>query len=154
MTSRTAAITFPSIQFFQALAYRMNTAEVKYRAIGFMDLEMGIRVLADGPVKQPRLFTLTFEGYGCEKVREAGAGEQPDMDFVLEGRYSAWKEMFENIQRNGKADTKHTLNHLTMLDDPLRAVGPDQSRIDKLYRFNYSLQMFLDEAVGVPTKYG
>jgi hypothetical protein len=61
--------------------------------------------------------------------------------------------MFQNIQRNGKADTHHTLNHLTMLDDPLKALSPDQYRLDKLYRFNYSLQVFLEEAAGLDTRY-
>jgi hypothetical protein len=61
--------------------------------------------------------------------------------------------MFQNIQRNGKADTHHTLNHLTMLDDPLEAVSPDQYRLDKLYRYNYSLQVFLEEAAALDTRY-
>ncbi len=153
MTTKKTAVRFPSLEFFRALQERMNRSEAKYKAIGVMDLALGIRVKASGPLQQDRLYALIFDGYGCDGVQEVAKGREPDLDFVIEGSYGAWREMFQNVQQRGKADTRHTLNHLTMLDDPLRAVGPDQYRLDKLYRYNYSLQVFLEEAAGLETQY-
>lgn len=153
MTVRTEPVAFPSLRFFQELQRRMNASEPKYRAIGIMDLALGIRVQADEALKQTRLYILRFDGYACEEAREANAGPEPDLDVIIEGPYGAWSAMFQNIQAHGKADTQHTLNHLTMLDDPLRCVGPDQSRIDKIYRYNYSLQSFFNEAAAIATRF-
>ncbi len=153
MTTKQAAVTFPSLDFFRALGERMNREEAKYRAIGIMDLALGVRIKADGALHEDKLYLLTFDGYGCEGAEEPARGAALDPDFTIEGPYRAWKEMFQNIQRNGKADTHHTLNHLTMLDDPLEAVSPDQYRLDKLYRYNYSLQVFLEEAAALDTRY-
>ncbi len=153
MTAQSSTVRFPSLEFFEAMQRRMNQDEAKYRAIGVMDVLVGIRVQADGDMEQTRLYTFMFDGYACGEVGEVRDGGEPDLDFVLEGPYGAWKEMFQNIQAHGRADTKHTLNHLTMLDDPLRVAGPDQYRVDKLYRFNYSLQVFLEEAAGIDTEF-
>ncbi|MEE9285981.1 MAG: hypothetical protein V3V35_09685 [Dehalococcoidia bacterium] len=153
MTPQSSTIRFPSLEFFQAMQERMNQDQPKYRAIGVMDVHLGIRVQADDALGETRLYTLLFDGYRCAGVGEATDDAEPDLDFVLEGPYRSWKEMFQNIQEHGKADTKHTLNHLTMLDDPLRAVGPDQYRLDKLYRYNYSIQVFLEEATGLKTEF-
>jgi len=152
VSQQTATIDFPSLAFMEALARSVN-GNPNFRSLGTMDLALGIRILADGKHRQTHLYTFLFDGYTCEHVAEASAGAVPDLDFVIEGTYSAWKEMFQNIQANGRADTKHTLNHLTMLDDPMRAVGPDQTRIDKLYRYNYGIQSFLHEAAKIPTRY-
>ncbi len=152
MTQQTAVVDFPSLEFMQALAKAVN-GNPTFRALGTMDLALGIRVTTDARYKKTHLFTFLFDGYTCDQVAEASHGSVPDLDFVVEGTYGAWKEMFQNIQANGRADTKHTLNHLTMLDDPMRAVGPDQTRIDKLYRYNYGIQSFLHEAAKIPTRY-
>ncbi len=152
MTQQIAVVDFPSLDFMEALARSVN-GNPTFRSLGTMDLALGLRIIADARHKKTHLFTFLFDGYTCDKVTEASQSAVPDLDFVIEGAYSAWKEMFQNIQANGRADTKHTLNHLTMLDDPLRAVGPDQTRIDKLYRYNYGIQSFLHEAAKIQTRY-
>lgn len=152
-TVGTRLLLFPSLGFFQALQARMNEHEARYRAIGIMDLYLGVRILPEGVFRKTALYALLFDGYSCEKVEELASASERDLDVVIEGPYGAWKGMFQNIQANGKADTRHTLNHLTMLDDPLRTVGSDQSRVDKVYRYNFSLQSFLNEAAGLESQF-
>lgn len=152
MTPQSTSLMFPSLEFFQALANRMNSDEQKYRSIGLMDLYMGITITPDGPLKSVRQYAFLFDGFGCDSVEEISVNNA-DVDFTIIGAYSAWQEMFQSIQLHGKAGTTHTLNHLVMLEDPMRAIGPDQHRIDKLYRFNFSIQSFLDEAASLDIKF-
>ncbi len=46
--------------------------------------------------------------------------------FVIEAPPAAWREMIENIRVHDGSDLEHTLNYLTVPDDPRRlpSVGP------------------------------
>ena len=55
-----------------------------------------------------------------------------------------WREMLENIQRNGEADAQHDLNTLAHFGEALKVSYADPEGHDKLYRFMESIQEFFD----------
>jgi len=138
------AVTFPSEAFFQALAAAMAQAHDRFRALGFFDVTIGVRVL--GPSGGERLFVLTFEVFECTRVDEVASFAPSHVDFVLEGRLDAWREMIENIRANGAADVAHSINTLTHFGEKLSLRYDDPDGHDKLYRFAESVQQFFDLA--------
>lgn len=142
-------VRFPSAEFFAALAAQMNAQEAKYKKVGWMDLRLAIRILPDDNFRSEQLFGLTFDTYSCETARAIGAPAEIDADCVMEGPYWAWKGMFQNICAQGKADPKHTFNYLTLTQWPLKLTGGEQLGVDKVFRFNFSLQLFLEEAAAL-----
>jgi hypothetical protein len=138
-------VVFPSEAFFKALAAAMAREHERFRNLGFFDVTIGIRVLpeADGP---EQLFVLAFEVFECT-LAEAVPNFTPfRVDFVLEGTRAAWREMFENIRRNGGADVAHSINTLTHFGEKLTLRYDDPDGHDKLYRFAESVQEFFDLA--------
>ena len=61
-----------------------------------------------------KIYELTFEAFECTNVREAKRNDLRDMDFWLEQPYEQWKDMIENIKKNGAADLTHTLNTIDL----------------------------------------
>jgi hypothetical protein len=100
------------------------------------------------------LFEVCFQGFGVKSVRQIERIEEaPASHFVIEGPLAVWREMIENIHRHRAADLEHTLNYLTLPDDPLRVGGPDQLETDAFYRYNQTLQRFFDAAARLETRY-
>jgi hypothetical protein len=140
------SVTFPSQEFFQALAAAMTREHERFRKLGFFDVTIGIRVQPDAGDGPDRLFVLAFEVFECT-LAEAVQNFTPfRVDFVLEGKASAWREMFENIRRNGGADVAHSINTLTNFGEQLTLRYDDPDGHDKLYRFAESVQEFFDLA--------
>jgi hypothetical protein len=148
-------VAFPSEAFFQALAVAMKGAHDRFRGLGFFDCTIGIRVLPDdadagrervGPVEGERLFVLAFEVFECTLAEEVPSFAPFRVDFVLEGKTSAWREMIENIRQNGGADVAHSINTLTHFGEQLTLRYDDPDGHDKLYRFAESVQQFFDLA--------
>jgi len=73
--------------------------------------------------------------------------------FMVEGPLGAWREMLENIRQHHIPDREHTLNYLTLPDDPMRVSGPDQLETDAFYRYNETLQRFFNGSASVETIY-
>ncbi len=149
--------TFPSVAWFQALADRMARQPEKYRRLGGLDLTLVPRIVfPDGRTEH---YSLAFEGDRCRRVDHPGSveGVQGNHPVVIEGEYDAWREMIENIRRQGRADLQHTLNSLTLPDWPLRLVPVDESQgqldVDRFYRYNETLQEFFNEAAAVDTQF-
>jgi hypothetical protein len=148
--------TFPSLEWFQRLADRMEAQPEKYRRLGVVDLTLVVKI--EFPAGRTERYCLTFETYRCSAVRrladdEVVVGRHP---VQIEGEYGAWKEMIDNIQRSGAADLTHTLNYLTLPDWPLRLVSlsdDDQLDVDRFYRYNESLQEFFNGAAAVETRF-
>ncbi len=72
---------------------------------------------------------------------------------MIEVPLAAWREMIENIRVHDGSNLEHTLNYLTDPDDPMEVTGPDQLQIDAFYRYNQSLQRFLNVSAGIETSY-
>ncbi len=83
-----------------------------------------------------------------ETVREGAA----PVDCVVSAEPSDWRELIAHIQERGSADSEHTLNSLVLAGDRFVLTGDEQLGIDRFYRYNASLQAFIEEARGVPTR--
>ena len=144
---------FPSVEWFQALQELMNAQTEKYRRFGFVDSRGVFSVKAGDALGRDRYFGAAFEIYECVDVRELSAEEVQgfDPDWVFEGAYGDWKEMIENIEANGRADSDHTLNRLSLLRRPFDVHGEDQTRVDLFHRLQITFQEFIDEAAAVET---
>jgi hypothetical protein len=149
--------TFPSAGWFRRLTHRMAAQREKYRKLGAMDLTLVPRVIF--PDGHSEFFSLAFEGHCCRTVEpltgpEAIHGQHP---VIVEGEYAAWKDMVENIRRNGHADLSHTLDYLTLPDCPLRLVpvddGEGQVDVNRFYRYKQTLQEFFDESAALDTRF-
>jgi len=142
---------FPSTEWFEALARRMQQNQAAFRPLGSVDCTMVVKVDAPGA---PELYEIAFEGLAVQSVRRLGrAGDAAPEHFVLEASLDTWREMIDNIRANAGPDLTHTLNYLTFPDVPMRVSGPDQLEVDAFYRYNESLQRFFNGAADVPTTY-
>ncbi len=135
------AVSFPSTEYFEALKSRMAGQQDKFRRLGFIDTTFAVRVGQNG---RPRNFILEFEVFELKGVREVDAIDLKQVDFLIEGDARVWREMIENIRRNGEADTSHDINTLTHFGEQLKVVYDDPDGHDKLYRFMESIQEFFD----------
>jgi hypothetical protein len=143
-------LSFPSLGFFEALQREMRTEKERFSRLGFFDTTFGIRVLPDGAGEAAE-FVLGFEVFDC--VRIAAVTDGVETDFVVEGRFAAWREMLDNIHELGGADTAHSLNTLTHFGEGLQVRYDDPDGHDKMYRFAESIQEFLDLSARVEFAY-
>ncbi len=143
---------FPTVEWFQALKRQAAQNADEFRRLGFCDATVGIKVLAENGPRENRGFVLSFDGYQCKGVEEV-AEPGKVADFVLEGKYGAWKEMIENIRSNGGPDLKHTLNYLTLPGDPIKIIAEDQLKEDLFFRYNGTLQEFFNGAQHMQTEF-
>ena len=141
-------VEFPSVEFFRALQQRMSAEAERFRRLGFFDTRFGVRVLGD----PERRFVLGFEVFDCTEAREVETFDGESVDFVLEGELSGWREMFDNIRANGRADAAHSINTLTHFGEKIRVAYDDPDGHDKLYRFVESIQAFFDLAAGLDAR--
>jgi len=135
------AIAFPSTDYFEALKAQMAANQERFRRLGFFDTTFGVRVGANG---RARNFILEFEVFDLKNVREVDAIDLKGVDFLIEGEAPVWREMLENIRRNGEANAGHDINSLTHFGERLKVVYDDPDGHDKLYRFMESIQEFFD----------
>jgi hypothetical protein len=137
--------TFPSVEWFDAIKDIVNKDE-KFRQLGTVDSVIGVKV-------GNKIYELTFEAFECTNVREAGENDLRDMDFWLEQPYDAWKDMLENIKKNGHADLSHTLNTIDLSMPEGFARSHDGYRRDAFYRFNQSIQDFFNASAKIDTQF-
>ncbi len=143
---------FPTVGWFQALVDQAAQRVDTFRRLGFCDANVGVKVLGDQGLRDDAGFVLRFDGYRCKAV-EATPQPEKTADFVLEGKYGAWKEMIENIKDNGGPDLNHTLNYLTLPGDPIKIAARDQLKQDLFFRYNGTLQEFFNGAQYVETEF-
>src|SRR5215468_6066242 len=134
-------VSFPSTEYFEALKQNMAADQERFRRLGFIDTTFAVRVGQNG---KPRNFILEFEVFELRSVREVDAIDPKQVDFTIEGDATVWREMIENIHRNGEADTSHDINTLAHFGEQLKVVYDDPDGHDKLYRFMESIQEFFD----------
>ena len=146
MTDPTStALTFPSVQWFQALQELVNNDE-EFRRLGNIDAVMGVKVGA-------RVYVITFEAFECTEVKEGTEYDLIDADFFLKMTVEQWQDLVTNTRENSGADLSHTLNTLDLtieggISD--NATG-DQLRADIFFRVNQSLQHFFDSSAKLET---
>ena len=144
------AVSFPSTEYFKALKEKMAADQERFRRLGFIDTTFGVRVGHNG---QARNFVLEFEVFELKDAREVEAIDPKKVDFTIEGDAGVWREMIENILRNGEADTSHDINTLAHFGEQLKVVYDDPDGHDKLYRFMESIQKFFDLSSKVEVRF-
>jgi len=144
------AVSFPSTEYFTALKEKMAADQERFRRLGFIDTKFGVRVGHNG---KARNFVLEFEVFELKDVREVEAIDPKQVDFTIEGDAGVWREMIENILRNGEADTSHDINTLAHFGEQLKVVYDDPDGHDKLYRFMESIQKFFDLSSKVEVRF-
>jgi hypothetical protein len=82
--------------------------------------------------------------FDLKEAQEVETIDLAKVDFAIAGDAAVWREMIENIHRNGEADTAHDLNTLTHFGESLQVSYADPEGHDKLYRFMESIQEFFD----------
>ena len=137
--------TFPSVEWFNAVKDLVN-ADPNFRQLGTVDTVTGVKV-------GNKIYEITFEAFECTGVREVNENALRDMDFWMEQSYDAWKDMLENIKKNGHADLSHTLNTIDLSMPEGLARSQDGYRRDAFYRFNQSIQDFFNASSKIDTQF-
>jgi len=135
------AVSFPSTEYFEALKTQMAAAQEHFSRLGFIDTTFGVSVANNG---KSRNYILEFEVFELKKVTEVPSIDLKKVDFAISGDDRVWREMIENIKRNGAADTDHDINTLAHFGEQLKIQYDDPDGHDKLYRFMESIQEFFD----------
>jgi hypothetical protein len=135
------AVKFPSTEYFTGLKELMAAELARFRRLGFIDTIFGVSVADNGASHN---FVLAFEVFELKEVKEVAELDLAQLDFVIAGELSVWREMIENIKRHGEADTTHDLNTLAHFGEALKVTYADPEGHDKLYRFIESIQEFFD----------
>ena len=136
---------FPSVEWFDAIRNIANKDE-RFRHFGTVDATLGVRV-------GDKAYQLVFEAFECNSAREISVEQLDDCDFYLDQPPAQWREMIENIKKNGKADITHTLNTIDLNMPQGLARGNDGYKVDLFYRFNQSLQDFFDTSARIDTTF-
>ena len=134
-------VKFPSCEFFNLLKEQMAAEQARFRRLGFIDTSFGISVAHSSGARN---FVLAFEIFELKDVNEVSELDLGRLDFAISGDLAVWREMLENIQRHGEADTAHDLNTLAHFGDALKVSYAEPEGHDKLYRFMESIQEFFD----------
>lgn len=147
-------IAFPSVEWFRALADAMNRNRVRQEQLGYVDCVAEFKVIDGGPGGAPVAYQVTFEEFEATDVREATAADEPRVDFALDASLATWRAMIESIAAgNGRPGLEQTLNRLSHMGTPIRLRSSDQLRKDMYFRFNQSLQEFINASAGFCTKF-
>ncbi len=133
--------TFPSDRWFQAMVTDARTRPDVYRRLGFADLRLVIEETGGG---RERRFGLVLDGYDVFYAGELDDVDAFAADAVVSGTGDTWQEMIANIVANRGADGAHTLNALSIAEDPLRISSLDPVGRDKFFRYAETLQTLFD----------
>ncbi len=139
--------TIDEVGFFDALASEMNAHPETFEVLG--DVSMRIAVVMRRGDGEPFAVLLTFEGIACAGVDALDVDELSRTDCWLDGPLEAWQEMFDDIVAHGHATGRLTINSLTLLGDRITVHGADPLGVDRFFRFNQTVQAFLDGAAAV-----
>jgi hypothetical protein len=146
------AVAFPSLEWFERLARLMKENRARNEHLGYIDCVAAFTVLDGGLRGQPWTVQVTFEEFEAIDVREAGPADIARADFTLEATQATWRETIESIaQGRGRPDLTHTLNYLSHPGTPIRVWSDDPLRKDMFFRFNQSLQEFVNASASFRT---
>ena len=86
------AVRFPSVEFFKALAERVEAEPALLEEVPPSEAYCGIGV-------GESLYVLEFDGRSCAGV--APGGNPLDLDFVLAGSSEAWRKAIDSVMTGG-----------------------------------------------------
>lgn len=140
-----------SESFFVGLADEMNAHPEQFRVLGDCDMVAALVMRRDGDDFAVRI---TFEALQCTEAVVIPADEARHADFSLDGPFTMWQTMFDDILEHGTATGRLTINSLALLgtsSTDIRLRGDDPMGVDKFSRFNQTLQEYLDGAARIAT---
>ena len=145
---------FPSVEWFTRLGELMEENRAVHEHVGEIDCSCVWTVFdADGQGTD-RHFQTTFALYSLVDAREVTEEERVKANFILETDVWVWKEMLDSIaEGGGRPDLEHSLNRLSLPGVPIRLWAEDPLDRDMFFRFNGSLQEFVNASVHIPTEY-
>lgn len=149
------AVPFPSVAWFQRLADAMNATRARQEQLGYVDC---VAEFAVGDPERPDAagarIQVTFEEFEALDVRSADPREPARADFTIVAPLPVWRAMIESIAAGaGRPDLDQTLNRLSHLGTPMRVVSDDPLRRDLFFRYNQSLQEFVNASAAFPTTF-
>lgn len=148
------AVEFPSVAWFQRLADLMNANRARQEQLGYVDCLAGFRVDDAFGAEHPWTVQVRFEEFEAVEVREAGREEASRADFTLAASLATWREMIESIARGrGRPDLEQTLNRLSHMGTPVAVLSDDPLRRDLYFRYNQSLQEFVNASAAFSTRF-
>jgi len=152
-----AAVPFPSVAWFQRLADAMNATRARQEQLGYVDCVAEFAVVdPDDPDAAVRI-QVTFEEFAAIDVRATDPKDpaaRTRADFAIEAPAAVWRAMIESIAAGGgRPDLDQTLNRLSHLGTPMRVVSDDPLRRDLFFRYNQSLQEFVNASAAFPTAF-
>lgn len=144
-----AVLSFPSREYFAALAGLMNANRARQEQLGYIDCAAVFSV-TDGDTAHH--YRVTFEEFSAIAVDEVTAEEAAAADFALRGSLATWRTMLESIAAGaGRPALEQTLNYLSHLGTPLKLVAADPLKADLYFRYNQSLQEFFNASCALAT---
>jgi hypothetical protein len=150
VAAASAAVPFPSVAWFQRLADLMNANRARQEQLGYVDCVAEFAV-TDADAAAARV-QVTFEEFAATDVRAADPAEPTRADFTIEAPLAVWRTMIESIAAGGgRPGLEQTLNRLSHLGTPMRVVSDDPLRRDLFFRYNQSLQEFVNASAAFPT---
>ena len=148
-------VPFPSVAWFEELARCMGECRDEFRKIGEADFVMGVSLIDGAPGGGQWAVRVDFEEFGVSAVKEISPEELDTLDFALETDVDTWREMVVNIvEGGGKPDLDHTLNRLSLPGTPIRVRYSDPLGRDMFFRFNQTVQRFINNCARFRTRYG
>jgi hypothetical protein len=147
---------FPSVAWFKALGTEMESDRARHRHIGEIDTTCVFTIL-NTPGEGEVNIRCVFEELSLIQVKQLVGDFDPTevgIDFILEGDFSDWRSMIDHIKANdGRAGREFTLNYLSLPGIPFRCWSPDPLGRDMFFRFNQSLQAFINASYRLDTQY-
>ncbi len=140
--------TFPSSEWFEQLTQRAVARSEELGTLGFSNIKIAFQINTD---EGPKAYGLILEGFDITYAGEVDP-DTWDSDCIFEGPIVVWEQMLTNIRDHGYADGLHTLNALSLAEEPMRVSSGDPMGRDLFYRFNQTLQEIIDLAGEVPTE--
>jgi hypothetical protein len=144
---------FPSVQWFELLASRMAGQRDHFVKLGDCDC-VGQLTIWDGPGGDPWRCQFRFEQYDVVDIREITEDDEESSDFILETDLETWQEMVASIiEGEGTPGLGYTLNRLAMPGTPIRLWSHDPLQRDTFYRFNQTIQHFINNCATFTTEW-
>ena len=147
-------LNFPDSGWFEALARLMNANRARQEQLGYIDCSTVFTITDGSADRLPRHFQVTFEEFSAVYVLEVDAAAAQQADFALEASLATWRAMIESIAAGGgRPALDQTLNYLSHMGTPVTLVAADPIRSDLYYRYNQSLQEFVNASCAFNTEF-
>ena len=143
--------SFPEPAWFLALGRLMEAEGPLFQRLGFAETRFVIRVIPDTDGNGGEtLVGLVIDGYRLADAKLINDVAAFDPDFVICAKKSVWNRMLAEIAESGRPSLRGTLSSLALMGEEMWLESSDQLREDKFYRYNQTLQEYLNLASRLP----